>query len=167
MLGSVQPGADCWADPLRSGLKGSYEARTAPAWAHLACCPLPHLQLRKKLRQAFLGGPPKQPTIVHASIARLLSAEQLSREQIGRIQVGASAAEHACWVASRRAPLLRPACPLLLCCRAQTTSSLAPYSAWVMKTNESVAWFQMLFEPALPVAGGVRQMDRAAARHSV
>ncbi|KAL4434020.1 hypothetical protein ABPG75_000461 [Micractinium tetrahymenae] len=43
-------------------------------------------KLRKKLRQAFMGGPPKQPTIVHASIARLLSAEQLSREQIDRIQ---------------------------------------------------------------------------------
>ncbi|KAL4441797.1 hypothetical protein ABPG77_003713 [Micractinium sp. CCAP 211/92] len=43
-------------------------------------------KLRKKLRQAFLGGPPKQPTIVHASIARLLSADQLSREQIDRIQ---------------------------------------------------------------------------------
>lgn len=48
----------------------------------------PPVQLRKKLRQAFMGGPPKQPTIVHASIARLLSAEQLSREQINRIQVG-------------------------------------------------------------------------------
>lgn len=43
-------------------------------------------KLRKKLRQAFMGGPPKQPTIVHASIARLLSPQQLTREQIDRIQ---------------------------------------------------------------------------------
>lgn len=43
-------------------------------------------QLRKRLRHAFPGGPPKQSTIVHASIARLLTPKQLTREQIDRVQ---------------------------------------------------------------------------------
>lgn len=44
--------------------------------------------LRRRLRAAFPGGPPKQSTIVHASIARLLTPEQLTTEQITRVQVG-------------------------------------------------------------------------------
>lgn len=43
-------------------------------------------QLRKRLHHAFPGGPPKQSTIVHASIARLLTPSQLSKEQIATVQ---------------------------------------------------------------------------------
>ncbi|KAL4856029.1 hypothetical protein ACK3TF_003469 [Chlorella vulgaris] len=43
-------------------------------------------QLRKRLRNAFPGGPPKQSTIVHASIARVLTPQQLTAEQIQRVQ---------------------------------------------------------------------------------
>ena len=47
----------------------------------------PAPQLRKRLHHAFPGGPPKQSTIVHASIARLLTPSQLSKEQIAAVQV--------------------------------------------------------------------------------
>ncbi|KAI7843732.1 hypothetical protein COHA_002630 [Chlorella ohadii] len=43
-------------------------------------------QLRKRLRHAFPGGPPKQSTIVHASIARVLTPSQLSKEHIAAVQ---------------------------------------------------------------------------------
>ena len=42
--------------------------------------------LRKRLKRAFPGGPPRQSTIFHASIARVLTPEQLSKESILKIQ---------------------------------------------------------------------------------
>lgn len=43
-------------------------------------------KLRKKLRESFPGGPPKQSTIVHSSIARVLTPQQLTPEQIAKVQ---------------------------------------------------------------------------------
>jgi hypothetical protein len=57
----------------------------APASSPAPAFPRP-LQLRKRLRHAFPGGPPKQSTIVHASIARLLTPQQLTPQQIEAVQ---------------------------------------------------------------------------------
>ena len=44
--------------------------------------------LRKRLRQAYPGAPPRQSTIVHASIARLLDdGRQLAPAEIAAVQV--------------------------------------------------------------------------------
>jgi hypothetical protein len=42
--------------------------------------------LRARLREAFPGGPPKQSTIFHASVARILTPVQLSSEVIANMQ---------------------------------------------------------------------------------
>lgn len=72
---------------------------TWPAAADLqraSSCAPPVVQLRKRLRHAFPGGPPKQSTIVHASIARVLTPRQLSGEEIARVQVRTCGAVQAC-----------------------------------------------------------------------
>lgn len=43
-------------------------------------------ELRLKMKEAFPGGPPKQSTIVHASLARLLTPRQLTVEEVQRVQ---------------------------------------------------------------------------------
>ncbi|KAG7674422.1 hypothetical protein NADE_008179 [Nannochloris sp. 'desiccata'] len=42
--------------------------------------------LRRRLKNAFPGGPPRQSTIFHASVARVLSPEQLDNESIKKVQ---------------------------------------------------------------------------------
>jgi len=42
--------------------------------------------LRKRLIAAFPGGPPRQSTIFHASVARVLSPEQLDNETVQKVQ---------------------------------------------------------------------------------
>jgi hypothetical protein len=42
--------------------------------------------LRRRLKEAFPGGPPRQSTIFHASVARVLSPEQLDAESRKKIQ---------------------------------------------------------------------------------
>lgn len=42
--------------------------------------------LRRRLKEAFPGGPPRQSTIFHASLARVLGEGQLSREVIDAVQ---------------------------------------------------------------------------------
>lgn len=44
-------------------------------------------KLRKRLKDAFPGGPERQSTILHSSIARVLSPSQLSPEEISTVQV--------------------------------------------------------------------------------
>lgn len=105
----------------------------------------PDLQLRKRLRHAFPGGPPKQSTIVHASIARLLTPKQLTREQIDRVQVRGAVLH-----ARRVAP----------------AGESKPSGAGRTATH------QLLLRPACACslahpAGGVRRMERAAAGHAV
>eukprot|EP00887_Chlorella_sp_A99_P003675 scaffold7.g3675.t1 len=56
----------------------------------LLLCSIDHTghlaQLRRRLRTFFPGGPSKQSTIIHASIARLVSPTPLPREAIARVQ---------------------------------------------------------------------------------
>ena len=42
--------------------------------------------LRRRLRESFPGGPPRQSTIFHASVARVLTPAQLDKEAISRVQ---------------------------------------------------------------------------------
>lgn len=42
--------------------------------------------LRRRLRDAFPGGPPRQSTIFHASLARIVSPEELSPQTVARVQ---------------------------------------------------------------------------------
>jgi hypothetical protein len=42
--------------------------------------------LRKRLKNAFPGGPPRQSTIFHASVARVLTPKQLNNESIQNVQ---------------------------------------------------------------------------------
>lgn len=43
-------------------------------------------RLRARLRAAFAGGPPRQSTIVHASIARVLTPEKLTPEALAAVR---------------------------------------------------------------------------------
>lgn len=122
----------------------------------------PALQLRKKLRQAFMGGPPKQPTIVHASIARLLSPQQLTREQIDRIQVRAGTP----WLLRGR--VSRPAyCSLWVYVCLPAANRWPPARRRLPSAAKASRREAAACALSPPAAGGVRRVERAAARPAV